>query len=90
MVLWVVGAIPYGEPTAQCLVTVTAPRMMYQNRGMYYPVRVIEHIKESLLLIEKSSPCIGGSGFTLSCSISCPLPYVRRHITVNKMCLMRH
>ena len=41
------------------------------------------HIKEPLLLIGKSSPC-GGSGFLLYYP-SGPLPYVRRHITVNKM-----
>ena len=36
-------------------------------RGMCYPVCGVEHIKEPLLLIGKSSPC-GGSGFTLSLS----------------------
>ena len=33
--------------------------------GMYHPVCGKMHIKEPLLLIEKSSPC-GGSGFPLS------------------------
>ena len=42
----------------------------------------IVHIKEPLLLIGKSSP-FGGSGFHY---LSGPLTYVRRHITVNKMC----
>ena len=53
--------------------------------GMYYPVRGMMHIKEPLLLIGKSSLC-GGSRFPLSRYLSGPLPYVRRHITVNKMC----
>ena len=35
--------------------------------GMYYPVCGMVHIKETLLLIRKSSPC-GGSGFPLSLS----------------------
>ena len=40
------------------------------------------HIKEPMLLIEKSSPC--GSRSFLFRYLSGPLPYVRRHITVNK------
>ena len=31
--------------------------------GMCYPVCGMVHIKEPLLLIGKSGPCIGGSGF---------------------------
>ena len=38
-----------------------------KDRGMYYPVCGMVHIKEPLLLIGKSSPC-GGSGFPLSLS----------------------
>ena len=53
-----------------------------KGRGICYPVCGMVHIKESLLLIGKSSPC-GGSGFPLNG----PLPYVRRHITVNKYVL---
>ena len=55
-----------------------------KGRGMSYPVCGMVHIKEPLLLIRKSSPC-GGIGFPLSLS-EWFLPYVRRHITVNKMC----
>ena len=47
------------------------------------------HIKEPLLLIGKNSPC-GGSGFPLSCYLNSPLPYVWRHITINKMCWVHH
>ena len=54
-----------------------------KGRGMCCPACGIVHIKEPLLLIEKSNPC-GGSGFPLY--PSGPLPYVRRHISVNKMC----
>ena len=58
------------------------------NKGCgMYPVSGMMHIKEPLLLIRKSSPC-GGSGFPLS-YLSGLLPYVWRHITVNKMCWVR-
>ena len=36
-----------------------------KGRGMYYPVCGMVHIKEPLLLIDKSSLC-GGSGFSFS------------------------
>ena len=38
------------------------------GRGMDYPVYGIVHAKDTLLLLEKSSPCNGGSGFSLSVS----------------------
>ena len=44
-------------------------------------------MKDILLLIGKSSPCSGGSGFSVL--LSGPLPHVRRHMTVNKMSLVR-
>ena len=37
-----------------------------KGRGMCYPVCGVVHIKEHSLLIGKSSPCSGGSGFPLS------------------------
>ena len=46
-----------------------------KGRGMCYPVCGMTHIKEPLLLIGKSSPCSGGSGFPLSRYLSGPLPY---------------
>ena len=53
--------------------------------GMCYPVCGMMHIKESLLLIGKSSPC-GGSGFLLSLSewsfTICLTPY--NHASLNK------
>ena len=49
------------------------------DRGVYYPVCGMVHIIESLLLIGKNSPCIGGSGFPLSLSewsfTICPTAY---------------
>ena len=50
-----------------------------KGRGMYYPVCGLMHIKEPLLLIEKSSLCSGGRWFSLSLSewffTICPTPY---------------
>ena len=37
-----------------------------KGRGLCYPVCGILHIKDPLLLIEKSSPFSGGSGFPLA------------------------
>ena len=52
-----------------------------KGRGMYYPVCGMVHIKEPLLLIDKSSLC-GGSGFHFSLSewslTICLTPYNRR------------
>ena len=53
-----------------------------KGRGMCYPVCGMVHIKEPLLLIDKSSLC-GGSGFPFSLSewsftIICPTPYNRK------------
>ena len=39
-----------------------------KERGMCDPVCAIMHIKQPLLLIGKSSPCISGSGFSSSLS----------------------
>ena len=50
-----------------------------KDRGMYYSDCGMVDIKEPLLLIGKSSPCSGGSGFPLSLSgwssTICPTPY---------------
>ena len=48
---------------------------------MCYPVYGMVHIKEPLLLIGKSSYVVAAS--FLSRYLNGPLPYVRRHITVN-------
>ena len=52
-----------------------------KGRRMCYPVCGMEHIKEPLLLIDKSSLC-GGSGFPFSLSewslTICLTPYNRR------------
>ena len=49
------------------------------------PVCGMMHIKEPLLLIRKIAHVVVAAGF-LSRYLNGPLPYVWRHITVNKMC----
>ena len=77
--MWVLGSIPHGGPTELFLVTAIGPRVVNKVRGMCYPVCGMAHIKEPLLLIDKSS---GGSGFPLSLSewsfLKYPTPYNRR------------
>ena len=56
-----------------------------KGRCMCYPVCGMVYIKEPLLLIGKKISHVAAAGF-LSRYLNGPLPYVRRHITVNKMC----
>ena len=56
-----------------------------KGHGMCYPVCGMMHIKEPLLLIVKSVAHVAAEGF-MSRYLSSPLPYVLRHITVNKLC----
>ena len=72
----------WGEPIELYLVPASAPHdLCNKGRGMCYPVCGMVHIKEPLLLIEKSSPC-GGSRFPLLLSewsfAICPTPYNRK------------
>ena len=50
---------------------------------MCYPVCGMVHIKDTLLLIEKSSPCGGRGSFTI-----CPMPHKRKYnvlsVSLNK------
>ena len=80
MVRWVVGSILHGvDPLIYFSFQPVLQDWCNKGCGMCYPVCGMVHIKENLLLIDKSSLC-GGS------YLSGPLPYVLRHITVNKMC----
>ena len=54
-------------------------------RGMCYPVYGMVDIKEPCCLSERVAHVMAAAGF-LSRYLTGPLPYVRRHITVNKMC----
>ena len=44
------------------------------------------NIKYPFLLLGKSSPCLAAAGFLSHC-LNGPVPYGRRHITVNKILL---
>ena len=55
-----------------------------KGRGMCYPVCGMVHIKEPFCYSERVAD-VAVAGFLFR-YLSGPLPYVRRHITVNKMC----
>ena len=82
MVRWVVGSILHGvDPLSYFSFQPVLHDWCNKGRGMYYPVCGMVHIKEPLLLIDKSSLC-GGSGFHFSLSewslTICLTPYNRR------------
>ena len=55
----------WGEPTELFLFPASAPRLVKTKVMVCAILCGMVHIKEPLLLIEKSSPC-GGSGFPLA------------------------
>ena len=68
MVRWVVGSILHGvDPLSYFSFQPVLHDWCNKSRGMCYPVSGMLHIKEPLLLIDKSSLC-GGSGFPFSLS----------------------
>ena len=82
MVRWVVGSILHGvDPLSYFSFQSVFHDWCNKGRGMCYPVCGMVHIKEPLLLIDKSSLC-GGSGFPFSLSewslTICLTPYNRR------------
>ena len=82
MVRWVVGSILHGvDPLSYFSFQPVLHYWCNKGRGMCYPVCAMVHIKEPLLLIDKSSLC-GGSGFPFSLSewslTICLTPYNRR------------
>ena len=82
MVRWVVGSILHGvDPLSYFSFQPVLHNWCNKGRGMCYPVCGMVHIKEPLLLIDKSSLC-GGSGFPFSLSewslTICLTPYNRR------------
>ena len=82
MVRWVVGSILHGvDPLNYFSFQPVLHDWCNKGRGMYYPICGMVHIKEPLLLIDKSSLC-GGSGFPFSLSewslTICLTPYDRR------------
>ena len=82
MVRWVVGSILHGvDPLSYFSVQPVLHDWCNKGCGMCYPVCGMVHIKEPLLLIDKSSLC-GGSGFPFSLSewslTICLTPYNHR------------
>ena len=82
VVRWVVGSILHGvDPLSYFSFQPVLHDWCNKGRGMCYPVCGMVHIKEPLLLIDKSSLC-GGSGFPFSLSewslTICLTPYNRR------------
>ena len=68
MVRWVVGSILHVvDPLSYFSFQPVLHDWCNKGRGMCYPVCGMVHIKEPLLLIDKSSLC-GGSGFPFSLS----------------------
>ena len=83
MVRWVVGSILHGvDPLSYFSLQPVLNDLCNKGRGMCYPVCGMVHIKEPLLLIDKSSLC-GGRGFPFSLSewslTICLTPYNRRY-----------
>ena len=82
MVRWVIGSILHGvDPLSHFSFQPVVHDWCNKGRGMCYSVCGMVHIKEPLLLIDKSSLC-GGSGFPFSLSewslTLCLTPYNRR------------
>ena len=82
MVRWVVGSILHGmDLLSYFSFQPVLHDWCNKGCGMYYPVCGMVHIKEPLLLINKSSLC-GGSGFPFSLSewslTICLTPYNRK------------
>ena len=76
MVRWVVGSILHGvDPLSYFSFQPVLHDWCNKGCGMYYPVCGMVHIKEPLLLIDKSSLC-GSSRFPFS--LSCVMPYNRK------------
>ena len=68
MVRWVVGSILHVGPYDLFSFQPVLHDWGNKGFGMCHPICGIVHIKDPLLLIEKSSPFSGGSGFPLSLS----------------------
>ena len=58
MVRWIVGSILHGvNPLSYFSFQSVLHASCNKDRGMFYPVCVMVHIKEPLLLMGNSSPC---------------------------------
>ena len=84
MVRWVVGSILHGvDPLSYFSFQPVLHDWYNKGHGMCYPVCGMVHIKEPLLLIDKSSLC-GGSGFPFSLSEWSLTVYKMLSVSLNK------
>ena len=83
LVQWVIGSILHGvDPLSYFSFQPVFHNWCNKGHGMCYPLCGMVHIKEPLLLIEKSIPCGSSSVFPLSLSewssTICLMPYNRK------------
>ena len=90
MMRWVLGSILHGEPIELFLVPASAPWRYTKGGSMYYPVCGMLHIKEPLLLIGKSRPWSGGSGFPPKLSEWSFTIRLMPYNPLNKICWVHH
>ena len=84
MVRRVVGSILHGvDPLSYFSFQTVLHNWYNKGYGMCYPVCGMMHIKTLLLTGKSSTGYVVGF---LSRYLSSPLPYVSRHIAVNKIC----
>ena len=79
MVRWVVGSILHGvDPWSYFSFQPVLHDWCNKGRGMCYPVCGMVHIKEHLLLIGKSRPCVFPLALFEWSSTICLTPYNRK------------
>ena len=88
LLLWVIGSMLHGGPTELFLVPVSASRLVKQRRCHVLSCLWDDAYIRSIATNWKELPMWQQRVFPRY--LSGPLPYVRRHITVNKMCFARH
>ena len=83
MVRWAVGSIPHVGPIDLLVVSSTVPRLMKQRPRYVLSCLWDGAYKRTLAANRKTQPM--WRQWVFSYYLSGLLPYVRRHITVNKM-----
>ena len=85
MMQWVIRSIPHGGPIVFFHVPASALQVVGKIFSWYVLSYLWNNPYKRSLAAKLSGLFSGGSDF-FSCCLSGPLPYVRHHITVNKMC----
>ena len=86
MVRWVVGSILHGGPIEYFSFQPVFHDWCNKGRGMCYPV--LDNAYKMTIAANWKVAYVAAAGF-LSRYLKGPLPYVRRHVAVNKMCWVR-